>query len=67
MTDALNGKSLELIAAADPALAQKRENERLKKVVVVRRPVLDEWGDPIDPAYEQRQQRYQKPKFLWFD
>lgn len=67
VTDALNGKSLELIAAADPALAQRRENERLKKVVVVRRPVLDEWGDPIDPAYEQRQQRYQKPKFLWFD
>lgn len=39
--DALNGtKSLQQIAAADPALALKRENEELKKRVYVAKPVV---------------------------
>jgi murein L,D-transpeptidase YcbB/YkuD len=63
VTDALNGKSLKQIAAADPALALKRENERLKKYVVVKRPpvVRNPWGAP-PPRY-----REPEPSFLWFD
>ncbi len=63
VTDALAGKSLQQIAAADPALALKRENERLKKYVVVKRPPVarDPWGDP-SPRY-----RDPEPSFLWFD
>jgi murein L,D-transpeptidase YcbB/YkuD len=67
VTDALNGKSLQQIAEADPALALKRENERLKKIVVVRRPAapqFDEWGYPIS-SYDR--QRPQKPQLFWFD
>lgn len=67
VTDALNGKSLQQIAASDPALALKRENERLKKIVVVKRPpapLFDQWGYPV-PAYGR--QRPQSPQPFWFD
>lgn len=66
VTDALNGKSLQQIAAADPALALKRENERLKKIVVVKRPPaprFDEWGYPIPTNGRYRPQ----PQPFWFD
>lgn len=67
VADALNGKSLQQIAAGDPAMALKRENERLRKVVVVKRPPaprFDEWGYPI----ESRQRRQGPPPSLfWFD
>jgi murein L,D-transpeptidase YcbB/YkuD len=66
VTDALNGKSLQQISAADPAMALKRENERLKKQVVVARkpaaPRFDPWGYPIS-----RRQAPPPPSFLWFD
>lgn len=65
VTDALNGKSLKQIAAGDPAMALKRENERLKKIVVVKRPAApryDEWGYPIG-----RRASPPPPSFLWFD
>lgn len=48
VADALNGKSLKKIAARDPALALKRENERLKKVVYKPKPRYDGQGFPID-------------------
>ncbi len=66
VADALNGKSLQQIAAGDPAMALKRENERLKKVVHVvkpKAPMFDEWGYPIEP----RQRRNPPPSLFWFD
>ena len=69
VTDALNGKSLQQIAASDPAMALKRENERLKKVVIVKRPpapLYDEWGYPIQPA-SRRQRSGPPPSSFWFD
>ncbi|MDO9383117.1 MAG: L,D-transpeptidase family protein [Hyphomicrobiaceae bacterium] len=67
VADALNGKSLQQIAASDPALALKRENERLKKIVIVKRPAApryDEWGYPI--AYNSNTRRKPPPSLFWF-
>lgn len=69
VTDALNGKSLQQIAAGDPAMALKRENERLKKVVIVKRPpapMFDEWGYPI-PQNANARNRQKPPSLFWFD
>lgn len=80
VADALNGKSLKKIAARDPALALKRENERLKKVVYKPKPQYDGQGFPIDhkrfiyrrgrdgQQYRYRLRRNARPPSLfWFD
>lgn len=63
MQDALNGsRSLKSIAASDPALALKRENEELKKrVAVIRRPAPR--PVPVARPYGGGP----PPSFFWFD
>ena len=63
---AIQAQAGRAVAAADPALALKRENERLKKIVIVKRPPaprFDEWGYPI----EEPRRRGGPPKPFWFD